>query len=45
MLEHLELAIDNKDNMLIGESLPDPTTDSSFSKYTEDEEFKEIVGE
>jgi tetratricopeptide (TPR) repeat protein len=45
MLEHLELAIDNKDNMLVGESLPDPTTDSSFSKYSEDEEFKEIVGE
>ncbi|MGA3093248.1 MAG: hypothetical protein ABSD75_32035 [Terriglobales bacterium] len=38
-LANLSLAFQHKDNVLQGEKMPDPRTDSSFQKYVRDDDF------
>ena len=38
-LANLSLAFQHKDNVLKGEKMPDPRTDSSFEKYVRDDDF------
>ena len=40
---NLEKAIEFQDNLVKGDKFPDPTTDSSFKKYVNDEKFKALV--
>jgi tetratricopeptide (TPR) repeat protein len=37
--KHLQQAFDRKANTLPGESMPDPTTDDSFTPYSDDKDF------
>jgi Flp pilus assembly protein TadD len=39
MLANLSLAFQHKNNILKGEQMPDPRSDSSFQKYVHDEDF------
>jgi hypothetical protein len=42
-LANLSLAFQHKDNVLKGEKMPDPRTDSSFQKYLRDEDFLKLM--
>lgn len=44
-LENLKLAYQNKARLFKGDTLPDPTMDSSFSKYATDPDFVKFYGE
>jgi hypothetical protein len=37
--KHLQQAFDRKANTLPGKSMPDPTTDDSFTPYSSDKDF------
>ena len=43
VLENLSLAFQRKANILRGEKMPDPRTDSSFQKYVRDEDFVKLM--
>jgi predicted Zn-dependent protease len=43
VLMNLSLAFQHKENVLKGEQLPDPRTDSSFQKYVRDEDFLKLM--
>ena len=45
VLKNLKLTYKYKSNMIAGETLPDPTKDSSFKKYLKDEKFVKAVKE
>jgi len=45
VLSNLALAFQHKDNVLKGEKMPDPRTDSSFQKYARDDEFTKLMKE
>jgi tetratricopeptide (TPR) repeat protein len=38
-IEYLKLAFDRQENMIPGEKMPDPATDSSFERFMKDEKF------
>lgn len=38
-IEYLKLAFDRKDNLIRGEEMPDPATDSSFERFMKNEKF------
>ena len=38
-IEYLKLAFARKENMIEGEEMPDPATDSSFERFMNDERF------
>jgi tetratricopeptide (TPR) repeat protein len=42
-LTNLSLAFQHKDNILKGEKMPNPRTDSSFQKYVRDEDFIKLM--
>jgi len=42
-LANLSLAFQHKDNVLKGEKMPDPRTDSSFQKYVRDDDFMVLM--
>jgi predicted Zn-dependent protease len=42
-LANLSLAFERKGNVLKGEKMPDPRTDSSFQKYIQDDDFIELM--
>lgn len=42
-LANLSLAFQHKNNVLKGEKMPDPRTDSSFQKYLRDDDFIELM--
>ena len=44
-VKYLRPAFKYRDNMLPGESLPDPMTDSSFAKFRDSEKFRKAVAE
>jgi tetratricopeptide (TPR) repeat protein len=44
-LDNLKLALQNRARLLSGDDLPDPQTDSSFTKYSSDPDFKKLVSE
>jgi hypothetical protein len=44
-LENLKETFQNKAKLFVGDTLPDPTTDSSFSKYSTDPDFVKFFGE
>jgi hypothetical protein len=44
-LVHLKAAAANKANMIPGERMPDPRTDSSFRPFLQDERFRKTVSE
>lgn len=43
MLSNLSLAFEHKENVLKGEQMPDPRSDSSFKKYRGDGEFVALM--
>jgi predicted Zn-dependent protease len=43
VLTNLSLAFQHKENVLKGEQMPDPRTDSSFQKYVRDEDFIKLM--
>lgn len=43
MLANLDLAFQKKANVLKGEKMPDPRTDSSFQKYVRDSDFVTLM--
>jgi len=43
MLANLSLAFQRKNNILKGERMPDPRTDSSFHKYVRDDDFTKLM--
>jgi len=43
VLANLSLAFQHKDNVLKGEKMPDPRTDSSFQKYVRDDDFIKLM--
>jgi len=38
-IEYLKLAFDRRENMIPGEKMPNPATDSSFQRFVNDEKF------
>lgn len=38
-IEYLKLAFDRRENMIPGEQMPNPATDSSFQRFVNDEKF------
>jgi tetratricopeptide (TPR) repeat protein len=44
-IEYLKLAFDRRENMIPGEKMPDPATDSSFQRFMKDEKFKTALKE
>lgn len=44
-IENLKLAFDRRENMIPGEKMPDPATDSSFQRFVNDEKFKAALKE
>jgi predicted Zn-dependent protease len=44
VLKNLDLALRHRDQVLPSEQMPDPESDPSFKKYTEDSEFKAVAG-
>jgi tetratricopeptide (TPR) repeat protein len=44
-IKNLRLAFKYKDNMIKGETLPDPARDSSFKRLMKSEKFQRAVGE
>ena len=45
VLKNLSLAFQHKDQILPGEKMPDPASDPSFKKYTQDADFKELLNQ
>lgn len=43
MLKNIGLAFERKANILKGEQMPDPRTDSCFEKYVRDADFVALV--
>ena len=43
VLKNLSLAFQHKDQVLTGEQMPNPASDSSFKKYAADADFKALV--
>jgi len=43
VLKNLSLAFQHKDQILSGEEMPDPASDSSFKKYAQDADFKALL--
>lgn len=43
VMKNLSLAFQHKDQVLPGEQMPDPASDSSFKKYVQDADFKELL--
>lgn len=43
MLTYLARAFEHKDNVLKGEQMPDPRSDSSFAKYVSDPDFVSLL--
>ena len=43
VIEYLKEAFERKANMIKGESMPDPMTDDSFSKFVKDKDFIDAV--
>jgi tetratricopeptide (TPR) repeat protein len=43
VLKNLTLAFQHRDQVLPGENMPDPASDSSFQKYVQDSDFKALV--
>jgi predicted Zn-dependent protease len=43
MLKNLDLAFERRANVLKGEEMPDPRTDSSFQEYVRDADFVSLV--
>ena len=44
-IEYLKLAFDRRENMIPGEEMPDPATDSSFERFMKNEKFKAALKE
>jgi len=44
-IEYLKLAFDRQENMIPGEKMPDPATDSSFKRFMQNEKFKAALEE
>ena len=44
-IEYLKLAFDRRENMIPGEQMPNPATDSSFARFMKDEKFKAALKE
>ena len=44
-IEYLKLAFDRRKNMIPGEKMPNPGTDSSFERFMKDETFKAALRE
>lgn len=44
-IEYLKLAFERRDNMIPGEQMPNPATDSSFQRFMKDEKFKAALKE
>jgi tetratricopeptide (TPR) repeat protein len=44
-IENLKLAFARRENMIPGEQMPDPATDSSFQRFVNDEKFKAALKE
>jgi tetratricopeptide (TPR) repeat protein len=44
-IEYLKLAFDRRENMIAGEKMPNPATDSSFERFMKDEKFKAALKE
>ena len=44
-IEYLKLAFDRRENMIPGEKMPNPATDSSFERFMQDEKFKAALKE
>ena len=44
-IEYLKLAFDRRENMIPGEKIPNPATDSSFQRFMKDEKFKAALKE
>jgi tetratricopeptide (TPR) repeat protein len=43
VLKNLQLAFEHRDQLLPGEQMPNPGSDSSFKKYAEDNEFRSLL--
>lgn len=44
-IEYLKLAFDRRENVIPGEKMPNPATDSSFQRFVNDEKFKTALKE
>jgi tetratricopeptide (TPR) repeat protein len=44
-IEYLKLAFDRRENMIPGEKMPNPASDSSFERFMKDEKFKAALEE
>lgn len=44
-IENLRLAVRNRANVLAGEQVPDPATDSSFARFLNDPRFQKVLRE
>lgn len=44
-IKYLKLAFDRRENMIVGEKMPNPATDSSFARFMNDEKFKTALKE
>jgi tetratricopeptide (TPR) repeat protein len=44
-IEYLKLAFDRRENMIAGEKIPNPATDSSFQRFMKNEKFKAALKE
>ena len=44
-IEYLKLAFDRRENMIAGEKIPNPATDSSFKRFMKNEKFKAALKE
>jgi tetratricopeptide (TPR) repeat protein len=44
-IEYLKLAFERKKNIIEGEQMPDPSTDSSFQRFMKDEKFLKALKE
>ena len=44
-IEYLKLAFDRRENMIPGEKIPNPATDSSFKRFMKNEKFKAALKE
>jgi predicted Zn-dependent protease len=43
VFKNLSLAFQHRDQVLLGEQMPDPAFDSSFKKYAQDADFKAFI--
>jgi tetratricopeptide (TPR) repeat protein len=44
-VEYLKLAFERRENMIQGEEMPDPSTDSSFKRFMKNEKFRAALKE